>query len=214
MTLRLYYHPLSSFCMKALVALYENGVAFEGEVVNFMDADQSAAFKQMWPIRKFPVLRDEAADRLVPETSIIIEYIDQKYPGAVRLFPADPDAVREMRLKDRFFDLYVHMQMQKVIVDRLRPEGQNDTFGVAEAREMLRTAYRMIDKAMADRKWAMGDAFTMADCAAAPALFYGEMAEPFGDCRNVGAYLARLKARPSFARVLQEAEPYFKMVPQ
>ena len=214
MTLRLYYHPLSSFCMKALVALYENGVAFEGQIVNFMDEGENAAFKAMWPIRKFPVLRDVAADRLIPESSIIIEYIEQKFPGATRLFPSDPDAVREMRLRDRFFDLYVHMQMQKVIVDRLRPEGSHDTFGIAEAREMLRTAYRMIDQDMADRTWAMGDAFTMADCAAAPALFYGEMAEPFGDCQNVAAYLARLKARPSFAQVLKEAEPYFKMVPQ
>ena len=214
MTLRLYYHPLSSFCMKALVALYENGVAFEGQVVNFMDEADNAAFKQMWPIRKFPVLRDEAAGKIVPETSIIIEYIEQKFPGAARLFPSDPDAVREMRLRDRFFDLYVHMQVQKVIVDRLRPEGSHDAFGVAEARDMLRTAYRMIDQDMADRTWAMGDAFTMADCAAAPALFYGEMAEPFGDCPNLAAYLARLKARPSFARVLSEAEPYFKMVPQ
>jgi glutathione S-transferase len=214
MTLRLYYHPLSSFCMKALVALYENGVAFEPQLVNFMDEGDNAAFKQMWPIRKFPVLRDEAADRLIPESSIIIEYIDQKYPGATRLFPTDPDAVREMRLRDRFFDLYVHMQMQKVMVDRLRPEGKRDAFGVEEAREMMRTAYRMIDQEMAAREWAMGEAFTMADCAAAPALFYGEMAEPFGDCRNVAAYLARLKARPSFARVLREAEPYFSMVPK
>lgn len=214
MTLRLYYHPLSSFCMKALVALYENGVAFEGQIVNFMDEADNAAFKQMWPIRKFPVLRDEAADRLVPETSIIIEYVEQKYPGATRLFPTDPDQVREMRLRDRFFDLYVHMQMQKVIVDRLRPDGQHDAFGVTEAREMLRTAYEMIDRDMANRTWAMGDAFTMADCAAAPALFYGEMAEPFGAHRNLAAYLGRLKARPSFARVLKEAEPYFKMVPQ
>lgn len=214
MTLRLYYHPLSSFCMKVLVALYENGVAFEGQIVNFMDEADNAAFKQMWPIRKFPVLRDEAADRMVPETSIIIEYVEQKYPGATRLFPTDPDQVREMRLRDRFFDLYVHMQMQKVIVDRLRPDGQHDAFGVTEAREMLRTAYEMIDRDMANRTWAMGDAFTMADCAAAPALFYGEMAEPSGAHRNLAAYLGRLKARPSFARVLKEAEPYFKMVPQ
>jgi glutathione S-transferase len=214
MTLRLYYHPLSSFCMKVLVALYENGVAFTPQLVNFMDEADNAAFKEMWPIRKFPVLRDEAADRLVPESSIIIEYIEQKFPGATRLFPSDPDAVREMRLRDRFFDLYVHMQMQKVMVDRLRPAGQHDAFGVEEAREKLRTAYRMIDQEMADREWVMGDAFTMADCAAAPALFYGEMAEPFGECANVAAYLARLKARPSFARALQEAEPYFKLVPK
>ena len=215
MTLRLYFHPLSSFCHKALIALYENGVAFTPQMVDFSDPAQGAAFREMWPIGKFPVLKDEAADRLVPESSIIIEYLDQKYPGAVRLIPDDPDKAREMRLRDRFFDLYVHMPMQKVITDRLRPAGGTDAYGVAEAKRMIETAYAMIDQEMSDgRPWVMGDAFTMADCAAAPALFYGEMVVPIGAHQNVAAYLARLKTRPSYARVLKEAEPYFKMVPQ
>ncbi len=214
MTLRLYYHPLSSFCWKALIALYENGVAFEGQIVNFMDPAEDAAFREMWPIRKFPVLRDEAADRLIPESSIIIEYIDQKFPGAVRLIPSDPDRAREMRLRDRVIDLHLHASMQKVITDRLRPEDKHDPFGVDQAKELIATCYRMLDQEMASRTWIMGDDFTMADCAAMPALFYGEMAVPFGEHRNVAAYLERLKQRPSIARVIREAEPYFKYVPK
>jgi len=214
MTLRFYYHPLSSFCWKALIALYENGVAFEPQMVDFSDAEQDAAFRKMWPIRRFPVLRDEADDRMVPESSIIIEYIDQKFPGTTRLIPADPTRAREMRLRDRFFDLYVHVPMQKVMTDRLRPEGQHDPFGVDQAKELIETSYRMIDQEMAAREWVMGDDFTMADCAAAPALFYGAMAVPFGEHRNVAAYLDRLKQRPTVARVIREAEPYFKYVPK
>ncbi len=214
MTLRLYYHPLSSFCWKVLIALYEKGVAFEGQVVNFMDPEDEAAFRKIWPIRKFPVLKDESDDRLVPESSIIIEYIDQKFSGGTRLIPSDATQAREMRLRDRFFDLYVHVPMQKVVTDRLRPEGKHDPFGVGEARDLIGTAYRMIDREMASRQWIMGDDFTMADCAAAPALFYGAMAVPFGEHRHVAAYLERLKQRPSFARVIREAEPYFKLVPQ
>jgi glutathione S-transferase len=214
MTLRLYYHPLSSFCWKALIALYENGVAFEGQMVNFMDPGDEAGFRKMWPIRKFPVLRDEAEDRLIPESSIIIEYIDQKFPGSIRLIPSNPDRARELRLRDRVIDLYIHVPMQKVMTDRLRPEGKNDAFGVEQAKELLQTSYKMLDQAMASRTWVMGDDFTMADCAAAPALFYGDMAVPFGEHRNIAAYLERLKQRPSIARVIREAEPYFKYVPK
>lgn len=214
MALRLYYHPLSSFCWKALIGLYENGVAFEGQIVNFMDPEEDAAFRKMWPIRKFPVLKDEAADRLVPESSIIIEYIDQKFPGRTRLIPTDADQARQMRLRDRFFDLHVHMPMQKVVTDRLRPEGKHDPFGVDEAKKLIETSYGMLEQEVASRTWVMGDDFTMADCAAAPALFYGEMAVPFGAHRSVAAYLARLKERPSIARVIREAEPYFKYVPK
>jgi glutathione S-transferase len=118
-------------------------------------------------------------------------------------------------LRDRFYDLYVHQPMQKVMIDRLRPDGQGDAHGVEEAKAQLRTAYAMVERQMEGGGWAMGDDFTLADCAAAPALFYGSMAEPFGEGRaNVAAYLDRLKARPSFARVLKEAEPYFRMVPK
>jgi glutathione S-transferase len=214
MVLRLYYHPLSSFCWKALIGLYEKDVAFEGQIVNFMDPEEDAAFRKIWPVRRFPVLRDEAEDRLIPESSIILEYIDQKFSGGPRLIPADPTRAREMRLRDRVLDLYVHVPMQKVVTDRLRPEGKHDPFGVDQAKDLIETSYRMLDQEMRSRAWIMGDDFTMADCAAMPALFYGAMAVPLGEHRNLADYLDRLKQRPSVARVIREAEPYFKYVPK
>jgi glutathione S-transferase len=161
------------------------------------------------------VLRDTAKDRIVPESSIIIEYLDAHYPGATRFLPVDADAARQVRLRDRFYDLYVHLPMQKIMGDRLRPAASRDPYGVEEAKARLQSCYGMIDREVAARTWAMGETFGLADCAAAPALFYGSMVVPFGDAhRNVAAYLERLKARPSFARVLREAEPYFSMVPK
>jgi glutathione S-transferase len=213
MKLKLYFHPLSSFCHKVLIALYESGTPFEPCIVDLMgDAEE---FKQIWPIGKIPVLRDEEKDRTIPETSVIIEYLAQCYPGQAQLFPADRDLCRQMRLRDRFYDLYVNMPMQKIVTDRLRPEGKNDPFGVEEARALLTTSLAMIDGDMTSNRWSMGDHFTMADCAAAPALFYADMMAPFRDTyRNAAGYLDRLMARPSYARVLKEAQPYFAMVPQ
>ena len=135
--------------------------------------------------------------------------------GPTRFIPDDSGRALQTRLRDRFYDLYVHLPMQKIMIDRLRPADKTDPHGVEEARAQLRTSYAMIEQQMASGGWAMGDDFTLADCAAAPSLFYGNMAEPFGGAhRNLTAYLARLKARPSFARVLKEAEPYFQMVPK
>ncbi len=214
MSLVLHLHPLSSFCHKALIALYENDTPFEARMVNFGDPDAAAAFRALWPIGKIPVLRDEARDRTVPETTVIIEYLALHYPGPTALIPADPDLAIQTRLRDRFYDLYVHLPMQKIIGDRLRPEGAKDPHGVAQARTDLKTAYDMIEQDMASRTWAMGEAFTLADCAASPALFYGDKVAPFRETHpNVAAYLDRLMARPSYARALKEAGPYFHMVP-
>jgi glutathione S-transferase len=215
MSLKLYFHPLSSFCQKALVALYENDTPFEPVIVDLFDAKSSAALKAIWPIGRFPVLRDEANDRTVPESSIIIEYLHQHYPGRTPLVPADADLARQMRLQDRFYDLYVNVPMQKVVTDKLRPSGKNDPHGVEAARTLLRTACDMIEREMAAKTWAMGDAFSMADCAAAPALFYANMVTPLGDTYpNASAYLGRLMDRPSYARAIKEAQPYFAMVPK
>ncbi len=215
MSLTLYYHPLSSFCWKVLIALYENGTPFTTKLVNLGDPEDRAAFLKLWPIGKFPVLRDDARDQTVPESSIIIDYLDQHHPGPVRLVPADPEAARQTRRRDRFFDLYVHLPMQKIIGDRLRPADKRDRHGVEEARAQLRTSYDMIERQMAATPWAMGEAFTLADCSALPPLFYGNKVEPFGLARtNLTAYLERLQARPSVARVIKEAEPYFHMVPK
>jgi glutathione S-transferase len=215
MSLTLHFHPLASYCWKALIALYENGTPFAPNFVDLGDEAERAALIKLWPIGKFPVLRDEARDQTVPESSVIIEYLDRHYPGATQFIPADPDLAWQTRLRDRFYDLYLHLPIQKVIGDRLRPEGKRDPHGVEEARAQLRTSYRMIEAQMAGNTWAMGEAFSLADCAAFPPLFYGNMVEPFGDAnKNVTAYFERLKTRPSVARVLAEAEPYFNMVPK
>jgi glutathione S-transferase len=215
MPLTLHFHPLSSYCWKALIALYENGTPFVSNFVDLGDETERAALLKLWPIGKFPVLRDEARDRTVPESSVIIEYLDRHYPGATQFIPADPDLAWQTRLRDRFYDLYLHLPMQKIMLDRLRPEGKRDPHGVEEARAQLRTSYRMIEAQMADNTWAIGGAFSLADCAALPPLFYGNMVEPFGETnKNVTAYFERLKARASVARVLAEAEPYFNMVPK
>jgi glutathione S-transferase len=214
MSLTLHFHPLSSFCQKALVALYENDTPFEPHIVDLADEASRAALLKLWPIGKFPVLRDDARDRTIPESSIIIEYLAQHYPGRTRLVPADADLARQTRLRDRFYDLYVQEPMQKIVGDRLRPASAKDPHGVEEARTRLRTAYGMIEEDMARRTWAMGDAFTMADCAAAPALFYANLVMPFADThKNTAAYFGRLMERPSFARAVTEAKPYFPLFP-
>jgi glutathione S-transferase len=215
MSLTLYFHPLSSFCQKVLIALYENDTPFEPHIVDLMNETSSVAFKRIWPIGKFPVLRDGGKSQTIPESTIIIEYLAQHYPGRTQFIPADPDRARETRLRDRFYDLHIHLPMQKIVGDRLRPAGQKDPHGVEQAKSQMQTAFGMIDGEMATKTWAMGDAFSMADCAAAPALYYANLVMPFGDTHeNVAAYFDRLMKRPSFARAVAEAEPYRALFPQ
>jgi glutathione S-transferase len=214
MTLKLYFHPLASYCHKALIALYENDTPFEKLVVDLGNEQSRAEFAALWPLAKFPVLRDEARNQTVPESSIIIEYLAQYYPGKAALVGANADQARDIRLRDRFFDLHVHEHMQKIVGDKLRPPGCNDPHGVEYAKRQLQTAYGMLEQDMKTRTWAMGEELTMADCAAAPALFYANFVEPFGDAHpNLAAYSKRLQQRPSYARVLEEAQPYFKYFP-
>lgn len=215
MTLRLYYHPLSSFCQKVLTALYENDVAFEGEIVDLGDPQSRAAFAAVWPLVKFPVLRDEARGRTIPESTSIIEYLGLHHAGPVALVPADPDAALQARLWDRFHDNYLEHPIQKIVGDRLRPAERRDAHGVAEARALLDTAYGILETEMAAKTWAAGDSFTLADCAAAPALYYAGLVQPFADKHpRLEAYFQRLVARPSFARVVEEAKPYRHLFPQ
>jgi glutathione S-transferase len=215
MSLTLHFHPLASYCHKVLIALYENGTPFSPNIVDLGNETERAALLKLWPIGKFPVLRDDARDQTIPESTVIIEYLDRYYPGRTRFIPDDADRARQARLRDRFYDLYVHEPMQKIVGDRLRPQGKKDPYGVEEANARLRTAYGMIDREMATQSWAAGEAFSLADCAAAPALFYANEVMPFGASHpNIAAYFARLKARPSYARVLTEAEPYFSMFPR
>jgi glutathione S-transferase len=214
MSLTLHFHPLASYCWKALIALYENDIPFTPNLVDLGNPAERAALVKLWGIGKFPVLRDDARNETVPESSIIIEYLDRHYRGPTRFIPDDAGLALQTRLRDRFYDLYVHLPMQKIMGDRLRPADKKDPHGVEEARAQLRTSYAMIEQ-MDGGAWAMGGNFSLADCAAASPLFYGSMVVPFGDAnKNLSAYFGRLKARPSFVRVMQEAEPYFQMVPK
>jgi glutathione S-transferase len=219
MSLTLYFHPLSSFCQKALIALYENDTPFTPHLVDLGDEASRASFLAVWPVGKFPVLRDAVRDVIVPEATVIVEYLDRFYPGRTRLVPDAADAAWDLHMRDRFFDLYINTTVGKIVTDRLRPDGQHDTFGVVQAKAQLQTALEWVERDMAAspraKTWAMGDAFTMADCAAAPALFYADLIMPFGGAlKNTAAYLDRLKTRPSYARALKEAAPFLKFVPQ
>lgn len=214
MTQKLYYHPLSSFCQKALIALYERAVPFEGVIVDLSDPEQRAALEALWPIGKFPVLRDEERGVTVPEASLIIEYADRLGSGAP-MIPADPDAALQVRLWDRFFDNYIHLPMQKVVGDSLRPEGRRDPAGIEEAKAQIARSWTILDAALArhGQDWAAGAAFGLADCAAAPAIFYANVVQPFDGLGHVEAYFERLLDRPSFARCKEEAKPYWKYFP-
>lgn len=214
MSLTLYIHPLASFCHKVLIALYENEVPFTALTIDLADPGSASLLLEKWPVGKIPVLHDSARRRTVAETSIIIEYLQQHYPGQVAMLPQDADAALDARLWDRFFDLYVSVPMQKIVLDRIRPEGGRDPNGVADARRTLDTAYAMIDAQLAERRWAVGESFTMADCAAAPGLFFASIVHPFAAGQtNLAAYFERLLARPSMRRTLSEARPFFSMFP-
>jgi glutathione S-transferase len=214
MTLTLYMHPLASFCHKVLIALYENRTPFEPVTVDFADPRSAATIVERWPVARIPVLHDSAGDRTIPETTIIIEYLQDAYPGPIALLPAAREARRDARLWDRFFDLYVSVPMQKIVTDRLRPEADRDRSGVEEARRQLDTSYRMVEAQLAGKTWATGDVFSIADCAAAPGLFFAAIVHPFPSAHsNLAAYFERLLGRPSFRRALDEARPYFPLFP-
>ena len=208
----LHYHPFASFCQKVLIALYEKAVPFRPNLVDLGDPEERAALQRIWPFGKFPVLED--AGRIVAESSSIIEYLDLRHPQAPRMVPEDPAAALAVRTADRFYDTYVHLPMQKIVTDCIRPEGRADPQGVEEARATLATAYAMIEAEAGAREWAAGDRFSMADCAAAPALFYANWVQPLmPEYPAAAAYLARLRARPSVARVVEEARPYRHLFP-
>ncbi|MBB1061301.1 glutathione S-transferase family protein [Marilutibacter spongiae] len=212
MTLQLYAHPFSSYCQKALVALYENATPFEFRMLSPEHPSHVREFEAFWPIKRFPLLRDGA--RVVPEATIIIEYLQLHHPGPIMLLPDDPGLALEARRLDRFFDNYVSTPQQKLVFDRMRAEPDRDPVGVADARRMLETAYRWLDHELEGREWAIGDRFTLADCAAAPALFYADWSHPIDPAfERVHAYRRRLLARPSFARAVDEARPYRPLFP-
>ncbi len=208
----LYSHPFSSYCQKVLIALYENDTEFETRMLGPEDPEAYEELVDLWPVKKFPMLRD--GNETIHEASIIIEYLQLHYPGPVRLIPQDPVAAVEVRMLDRFFDNYVSTPQQKIVFNAIRNEENRDPYGVQEARDMLDAAYGWLEARMKDREWAAGDRFTLADCAAAPSLFYADWSHPLGDrFPAVTAYRNRLLARPSFARAVDEARPFRKYFP-
>lgn len=214
MSLTLYYHPLASYCQKVLLALYEGAVPFKPRLINLGDVQDRTALAALWPWGKFPVLRDEGRGRTVPESSVVIEYLARHFAGASALLPEDPDARSEVRLWDRVFDGYVHAPMQQIVADSLRPTGERDARGVAEARAALHRAYALLDRHLEQQTWAASPNFSMADCAAMPALFYAAIVAPIPERHGqLLAYFERLMQRASAQRVLREAQPYFSSFP-
>jgi glutathione S-transferase len=212
MSLTLYAHPFSSYCQKVIIALYENATPFKLAMLNLGDAESVQAFDALWPIRRMPVLVD--GERSIMESSIIIEYLALHHAGPVQLLPADPKAALDTRFMDRFFDNYVMTPMQRIVFDHIRAPETRDGQTVAESCALLDTAYRWLDQRLTVGKWASGDNFSLADCAAAPALFYADWAHPISaECPHVRAYRNRLLLRPSFARAVEEARPYRPLFP-
>ncbi|MFQ2702311.1 glutathione S-transferase family protein [Aeromonas caviae] len=202
--MKLYAHPFSSYSQKVLIALYENATLFEYQ--NLEEPAANAELAALWPLKRFPVLLDDG--RCILESSTIVAHLQAHHPGPVSLIPPG-DAGLEVHMLDRVFDNYVMTPMQKVVLDRMRPAGDHDGYGVAQAREMLDKIYPWLDQHLAGRTWAAGEAFTLADCAAAPSLFYADWAHeiPAG-YGHLRAYRARLLNHPSIVRVVEEARPF------
>jgi glutathione S-transferase len=206
----LFAHPFSSYCWKVLVALYENETPFEWRVLE--DEVSWTELERLWPMKLMPILVD--GDRTLREASVIIEYLAMYHSGPVELIPSDPDAALQARFLDRVFDNYVMTPMNRIVGDYLRQEPDRDPYGVGEARAKLDKVYRWIDANIPAEGWAMGEAFTLADCAAAPSLFYADWVHPIPeDCPNARVYRARLLTHPSVTRVVDEARPYRKYFP-
>tara|TARA_R110000868_G_scaffold266274_1_gene525312 strand:- start:202986 stop:203645 length:660 start_codon:yes stop_codon:yes gene_type:complete len=212
MTIGFYGHPFSSYCQKVLIAFYENDIAFEWHQITFDDPDNLAEFATLWPIQKMPVLVDDG--ETVIESTIAIEYLDLYHPGPVRMVPSDPKRALEARFMDRFFDNYVMTPQGQIVFNAIRNADKRDPYGVEQSRKLLNTAYGWLDDRMKDRTWAIGDEFSLADCAAAPSLFYADWTHPIDPkFKSVHAYRKRLLERPSFARCVDDARPYRDLFP-
>lgn len=208
----LFAHPFASYCQKVLIALYENGTDFIYRTIGPEDPTAMSELTALWPLKKFPVLLDEGQTYV--ESSIIIEHLSSRHPGAVQLIPKDPKRALEVRMMDRFFDNYVMTPMQRIVADFLRAASDRDPLGVREARSTLDSAYGWLDGVMAKRTWAGGDDFSLADCAAAPSLFYSDWVHEIRDeFSHVRDFRRRLLARPSVARTVDEARPYRHFFP-
>jgi glutathione S-transferase len=212
MSLALYGHPFSSYTQKVLIALYENGLHFEFRGLKPETPQHSAEWLRRWPLRKFPLLVD--GERNIVETSIIIEYLQLVHPGPVRLLPTDPMAALDVRFLDRFFDLHVMNSAQHAVDGALTGDPAKRQEGLALAAKKLEIAYAWLEGQLAGRSWAAGPDFTLADCAAAPSLFYADWTHRISEAFPLlRAYRARLLGRPTFARAVEEARPFRPLFP-
>ncbi|HSD17254.1 MAG TPA: glutathione S-transferase family protein [Thermomonas sp.] len=212
MTLALYGHPFSSYTQKVLIALHENATPFEFRCISPDTPEHAGEWLRRWPLRKFPLLLD--GERQLVETSIIIEYLQLAHPGAVRLIPEDPMAALPVRFMDRCFDLHVMSPVQAAVAGALTGDATRRADAGAFAAEKLELAYGWLEAELAGRTWASGDGFTLADCAAAPSLFYADWTHAIGaDYPVLRAYRSRLLARPSVARLVEEARPFRHLFP-
>ena len=212
MTIEFYGHPFSSYCMKALIAFYENDIPFEWRMLSPDHPDNGAKMAAIWPIQRFPTIVD--GPEQVMEATSIIEYLAVAHPGPVKLIPADPRTAVKVRMMDRIFDNYVMTPQGRCVFDAIRAPENRDPYGVAEARKMLETSYAWLDTELAGREWAVGNDFTLADCAAGPSLFYADWTHAIPErFTTLIAYRKRLLARPSFARAIDESRQYRSFFP-
>ena len=212
MALALYGHPFSSYTQKVLIALYENETLFEFRYLDEEHPEHIDEWLKRWPMALFPLLLDE--ERQFMEASIIIEHLQLAHPGPVRLLPEDAAAALDVRFMDRFFDLYVMDAMQISVTSALGRIRMTPEDGLALASERLEKAYQWLEGYLAGRTWAVGETFSLADCAAAPSLFYADWACPIPETYpRLRKYRQRLLARPSFARAIDGGRPYRDLFP-
>ena len=208
--MKLYYNPISSYAQKVLIALYEKNIAFTPMVVNLMDPASRAEYEKVYPIGKVPCLVEDDG-RVLPESSAIVEYLDNKFPdNPPRMIPQDSNAAIEARRWTIFADGYLNDSMQKILFDGMRPADKRDAMGVEAARKLIGRAYGMLDRHLAGKSYVVGNSLSIADCAAVPSLFYLRKVAPFDSHRNIASYFGRMLERPSYARAVKEAEPILK----
>lgn len=208
--MKLYYHPLSGYSQKVLIALYEKDIPFDRDIVELMNPEAKAAYMQdVYPIGKVPLLIADDS-RKIPESSIIIEYLENNYDSGTRLIPDDKQLARQVRFHDRVSDLYLQNQIGTIFFDSMKPEDQQNPEAVQQARNTIDTVYGYLEKHLANGEWLVDNQFSMADCSLVPALNYARITHPYEGRQNIEAYWERLRERPSVKRVLDEAAPHME----
>ncbi len=207
--MKLYYHPISSYAQKALMALYEKNISFTPELVNLMDEADRKKYRELYPLGKVPLLTLDDG-YMIPESTIIIEYLETHYDNEPRLIPEDPDGARQVRFKDRMIDLYLNESVNALIFQSWKPEEKQDQELIKKSHFRINVMYKFLNEVIDEEGWIHGKDFTLADCAAAPVLFYAKKFSPFDEHSKIKAYAERLHARDSYQRILKDAGPYLE----